>query len=316
MSNHRIAFITTALENIEPHTTTWALMYAAQNNGYQIFWMQPSDLHLHHDKPVGYMTSLRISEDFLIPAESFLAPLEHLDVLWWRVPASYQFDHLLALDLLQMLTTRTLVINHPPALRCLYPHIAAMQFPSLLPTSLITKNALAIESFLSEVGGKATIRPLHQPKLTNTFFLRIGDPNLRALIEALTQAETEYVLLQKLIAEQGLDGDKRVFLLDGEFLGMALQIPSAGELTANFNTQAIPAAIQPSHLDLALISQIGPYLRTQGIFLASLDICNGLITDLNTIAPEGLTQIQKVSDGDLCASIFVEIARKLSKTAA
>lgn len=137
----------------------------------------------------------------------------------------------------------------------------------------------------------------------------MGDPNLATLLDSLTHQGQQYVLLQKMVTEPGLQGDKRIFLLRGELLGAALQIPNAGELRGSFEYQAKPAAAKVSSKDLALLRTMGPALREQGVFLATVDVCDGQIVDLNLSCPGGLTQLQEVADRDVISPIFDTIER-------
>lgn len=311
MTNRKIAFIAQDPNTNNPsNQTTWALMQTAQAQGAQVFWLQPSDLHLHHSQAVGYMSPVTIqggNQPSLQLGDSFLAPINKLDAIFWREPGPYNWDHMFALDLLQTVENETRILNAPSSLKSLHPHLFAKSFSHLLPPTLVTKHVGAAEAFLNEVGGKATIRPLHATGSNRTFFLRMGDPNLKALIEALSQQGTEYVLLQKLITEPGLDGDKRLFFLQGELLGAALQVPPVGELRGSFDGGATASAVQISGKDAALVQSIGPALRAQGIHFATVDVSDGYIVDLNLSCPTGLTQLQEVADNDVMSPILSSI---------
>ncbi len=315
MSSPKIAFIAKdPTENNTTNQTTWALMQAAQNQGYPIFWMEPSDLHLHHNTPVGYMSPIQVEggeTPTLQMGESFLAPLSRLDVVWWRQAPPYEFEQLFAMDLLQALTGQVNLINNPSTLRSFHPHLLAVQFPNLFPPTLVTKSTSAVDAFLAEVGGKATIRPLHQPSLQKSFFLRHGDPNLSALVEALTQGGSSYVLLQQLVTEANPNGDKRLYLLQGELLGAALQVPGKGEFRGRFERGATAATADINEHDMAIIQQIGPMLKEHDVFFATLDVANGLIIDLNLTAPTGLTQLQSIANTDIISPIFQELQKRL-----
>lgn len=308
----RIAFVTDALEHLEENdTTTLLLMQAAQNYGYQLFWMEASDLHIQQSRPVGYMAPVAVQNNQLELGESFLAPLDQLNLIWWRKSPPFEPNTLFALDALQMLPPSTVVLNAPRTLRNLNEHLFALRFADLCPPSLVTKHPDAIRAFLSEVGGKATIRPLYAPQGHNMFFMRMGDPNTKLLSELLTQQGSEYVLVQKLITDAELDGDKRIFLLNGNFLGVALQIPGMGELRGSFNRGSEPAAVQLSEKDQAIIRTVGPILREEGIFFASLDVSDGYLIELNISCPIGLAELQRVSSQSVTDPIFHTIGQAL-----
>ncbi len=316
MSKH-IAFITDPLEQIDPTTdTTFALMKAAQERGYSLFWMEASDLHIKDSLPVGYMASIKLYDDPNAPfalGESFLAPLDQLALIWWRKSPPYNLDHLFALDALQMLSDKTLVLNDPRTLRKMNEHLFSLQFQNCIPPSLVTKNPDAIRGFISEIKGKTVIRRLDSPSHSNSFVLRMGDPNLKILTQVLTENGSRYVFAQKLITESGLDGDKRIFLINGEFLGIALQIPPVGELRGAFERGAEPAFAELSDKDQKLITTVKPILREHGIFFATMDVADGMIYDFNYSAPNGLPQLASVSDLDPIETLFTSLELKLSQ---
>ncbi|TNE48903.1 MAG: hypothetical protein EP343_13535 [Deltaproteobacteria bacterium] len=309
MTNRKFAFIAQDPNTDTPsNQTTWALMQAAQASGDQVFWLQPSDLHLHHNQAVGFMAPVSVqagSPPSLQLGDSFLAPLGKLDAVFWREPGPYNWDHLFALDLLQTVVNDTRVLNAPSSLKSLHPHLFAKSFAHLLPPTLVTNHVGAAEAFLAEAGGKVTIRSLHGSN--RTFFLRVGDPNLKALVETLTEQGTQYVLLQKLVTEPGLDGDKRLFFLQGELLGAALQVPPVGELRGTFETGAKAESIQVSTKDVGLAQTLGPALRAQGIYFASVDVSDGQIIDLNLSCPCGLPQLQEVANNDVISPILANL---------
>lgn len=313
MSRAKVAFVVEDINtNHAANQTTWVLMQEAQNRGYDIFWMEPSDLHLHHNSPVGYMSPVQIQGGMspqFVWGESVLVPLSKLDLVFWRQPTPHDWSDVLALELLQLATKQTVILNHPSALRGVHSQLFALQYPELVPASLITKNPNAVEAFLHEMGGKAVIQSLHQSGLQKNFFLRIGDPNLNTLIESLTQQGQEYVFLQKMVSEPGLEGDKRLFLLQGELLGAVLQVPAAGELRGAFERQAQPAVCKVNSKDMAVARTVGTALREQGVFFASVDVCQGQIIDLNLSCPGGLAQLQQVSERDVISPIFDAIER-------
>jgi len=173
----------------------------------------------------------------------------------------------------------------------------------------VTKKAKAIQAFISEIGGKAVVRSLQPEKANQHFFLRMGDPNLNAIIESLTFEESQCVIVQKLITEPGLDGDKRLFLLDGAFLDIALQIPAIGELRGSFERNAEPASTQPTAKDLQLAQLVGAQLSKDGIFFATIDVADGLIVDINLSCPEGLVQLQTLAQDEIASVIFKRIEK-------
>lgn len=308
MSKH-VAFVTDTLDQLGQKNETLALMQAAQKHGYQVHWMGASDLHIRHNEPVGYMTPIQFIEgqvSFTL-GKPFLAPLSRLDLVWWRKRPPYGVDQLVALQALQMVNEQVKVVNQPTILKNLNEHLFMLQFPSLIPRSLVTKNPDAIQAFLDEVGGKASLRSLKSSPGSEFFFLRKGDANLSALSNTVTNYGSDYALVQKWLSEPGSAGEKRLFLLDGELLGAAQQIQGKGELRGSFDRGARAQEAEVNDKDRALINVLSPVLKQNGIFLATFDVCDGLVFDCNFSAPNGYQKLQEVSSENIYQKIFAAL---------
>jgi glutathione synthase len=236
--------------------------------------------------------------------ESFLAPLNKMDLILWRKQAPYLMDDWFILDALQMAAKETKVLNSPKSLRGINETLYSLQFEGLIPPTLVTKSSKAVQGFISEAGGKAVLRSLQPAQAKQSFFLRMGDPNLATLAEATTHQNTQCCIIQKLVTEPGLDGDKRIFMLDGSFLDIALQIPAIGELRGTFERGAEAATTQPTDKDLKVAQVVGQQLKEDGIFFATIDVSDGLIVDINLTCPSGLPQLQSISGEDYASMII------------
>lgn len=90
-------------------------------------------------------------------------------------------------------------------------------------------------------------------------------------------------------------GDKRVIMIDGHFAGVVLRVPRQGEFRGNIH---LGGQVEPSTLtdrEEAIVSEVGPWLRQEGILLAGLDLVGEYLTEINITSPTGMREIERLS---------------------
>ncbi len=85
-------------------------------------------------------------------------------------------------------------------------------------------------------------------------------------------------------------GDKRIVLVDGEFLCAVLRVPAPDDARGNLHVGARPMPTTLDDRDRAIIDQLGPYLRECGFFLVGLDVIGGWLTEINVTSPTGILE--------------------------
>ena len=291
MSRH-IAFITDPLPQLDLNSDTVALIQNAQAHGNQVFWMESSDLHIKHGTPVGFMASITSQSGSGAPfvlGESFLANLDRFDAIFWRKASPYSPEDQFALDVLQLASSTTRIFNNPVTLRSTNEHIFALQFPNFVPQTLVTKSTKAINAFVREVGGRAFVRKLHSPASSN-IMLQQGSPDLKAICGLLTDSGKHYAYAQSFIDPMN---QKRLYFVNGECLG----------------TTSVEGAQGPgiTPQDGGLMNAVGAALRERGLLLATVDVADGKIVDLNLSCPEGFAKLNRFEQEDIFARIFAAL---------
>jgi glutathione synthase len=101
------------------------------------------------------------------------------------------------------------------------------------------------------------------------------------------------------------DGDKRILLVDGEFLCAVLRVPAPDDARGNLHVgaRAMPAKI--GERDLEIIRTVGPRLREAGHFFVGLDVIGDYLTEINVTSPTGFVEIAAQTGFDV-AGRFAE----------
>ena len=118
------------------------------------------------------------------------------------------------------------------------------------------------------------------------------------MAESATHAGTRHVIAQAYLASVE-QGNKRLFLLDGEVLGAVLRRPSASD----FRIGAPVAAVDLDADDLRIVAAVGALLVEHGIVLAGLDVITGRLIEVNVTCPGGMHKTDALLGTDLSGAV-------------
>jgi glutathione synthase len=83
-------------------------------------------------------------------------------------------------------------------------------------------------------------------------------------------------------------GDKRIFMLQGQVIGCFTKKPDGHEYLSNlaFGGQGVPDQLtEREHL---LCQDLAPFLKKYGLFFVGLDVIDGHLTEINVTSPTGI----------------------------
>jgi glutathione synthase len=226
-----------------------------------------------------------------------------------RKDPPFNMDYIYATYILSLIDPeKTIVINNPKGIRESNEKLYTLNFPDLIPKSVVTKDINKLRDFLGEIGGEMVVKPLDGCGGEGVFYVREGDRNANVVMETITEHGNRYVLAQRFI-EKVSDGDKRIILLNGEPLGAVLRIARpGGEFRCNFHSGGSPAKTEIEDRDLQICREIGPRLRADGLYFVGIDVIGGYLTEVNTTSPTGVQEINGLCGTNLEVQVidFVE----------
>ena len=226
--------------------TTFAIMLAAQARGHDIWFCEPRHLSLEHADAVARAwptTVRRVPGDHYLLGPQSVVPLRSCDAVFMRKDPPFDLDYYFATLLLERARGQTLIINDPRGLREQNEKLAVLEHPELCPPSVVTREATRLRSFLAEQGGEMVVKPLDASGGFGVFHVRRGDPNTGAILEQATNLGRRWTMAQKYLPEVRT-GDKRILLVDGEFLCAVLRVPAPDDARGNLHVGAKPMADQ------------------------------------------------------------------------
>lgn len=287
--------------------STFAMLLEAQKRGYEIHYLQASDLVLKDGKITAVCTQITVQDqpdNWFQKGTSAQIDMTDLDVLLMRKDPPFNMEYIYNTYLLDRVQENgTLVVNHPTSLRNANEKLFATQFKDCITPYIVSQKQAVLNEFIDE-HKVVVVKPLDGMAGDSIFRINHDDANRNVILETITQLEQRTVMAQKLIPEY-VDGDKRVLLINGEPIPYALlRVPSKGELRANLAKGGTGKGIKLSPRDRFICEQIKPTLQQMQLNFVGIDIIGEYLTEINVTSPTGIRELDKMYDLNICANLF------------
>jgi glutathione synthase len=296
--------------------TTMAMLWAAQDRDWQIYYMEQSDLYLDQGEPMARMAKLKVFRDpeawFDLEATEDL-PLTDLDVILMRKDPPFDNEYIYSTYILEAAERQgTLIVNRCQSLRDCNEKVFATQFPELCPPVLVSADMQRLRAFY-ERHEDAIFKPLDGMGGSAIFRVTPGDANISVILEMLTAHGTRTIMAQKYIPEIK-DGDKRILVIDGEPVPYCLaRVPLVGESRGNLAAGGQGRAQPLSDRDRQIAETVGPTLKQRGLLFVGLDVIGDYLTEINVTSPTCIREIDAAYDLDIAGDLMDCITYKLGE---
>ena len=292
-----------------------AMLLAAQDRGWTLFYMEQQDLYLNEGKARARMKPLKVFANpqkwFELDAETDTA-LSDLDVILMRKDPPFDMEFVYSTYLLEQAERDgVLIVNKPQSLRDCNEKLFATQFTQCTPPTVVSRRADVLREFAA-LHGDEILKPLDGMGGTSIFRHRVGDPNLSVILETLTNNGTQQIMAQGYLPAIK-DGDKRILMIDGEPVDYCLaRIPAQGETRGNLAAGGRGEARPLSEKDRWIAAQVGPTLREKGLLFVGLDVIGEHLTEINVTSPTCIREIDNAFGTNIGALLMDAIERKLA----
>lgn len=307
----KLAFIIDPIARLDPgHDTSVALMEAAQIMGHQVWIAEASQLSIIEGKAWANLQSVTLKPVKLVDGlwqaaadwyqleESFFTCLEEMDAVWMRIDPPVNTPYLYATYILDSIDPqKTWVINSPAGLRNANEKVYALQFTSVIPTTIVSQEKAVIEKFLAQQEA-AVLKPLGGKAGEGILFLQQGDRNFNSLIEISTKQGREPVMIQEYLPA-ATEGDKRIILLEGQPIGALNRIPTGKDFRGNMAVGGRVAPVEITDREREICQVLAPTLIEDGLYFVGIDIIGGYLTEVNVTSPTGIREIDRLSNVSL-----------------
>src|SRR5260221_648436 len=204
--------------------------------------------------------------DHFTLGEARRTELTEFDVVLLRQDPPFDLAYITTTHLLERIQPGTLVVNDPSAVRNAPEKMFVMEFPELMPPTLITRDLAEIKAFRAEYGD-IVMKPLYGKGGEALFRPAKEELNFGSLYDLFTVTFREQWVVQKFLPAVK-DGDKRILLVDGEFAGAVNRVPAPDDLRSNMARGGTPTETELTARERAICARIGPALREPGHLLS------------------------------------------------
>lgn len=309
----KIGVVMDPIEKINVRTdTTFVIMLEAERRGHHVYYMELDDLWVRGGTPEARSRRVRVAR--ATPhyrfAEEKSGPLADFDVILMRKDPPFDMKFFYATHILSLVDpTRCLVINDARALREATEKLYALNFPALIPPSLVSSDMERLKAFMEEQGGEMIVKPLEGAGGRGVLYLNRTDRNVGALLELMTAEGRLPIMAQRYLPEIR-QGDKRVLVLDGEPIGALMRIPKENENRANLHVGGSSAPAEVTARDRDICRALAEPFRRLGLYFVGLDVIGGYLTEVNVTSPTCVQEIDAFDNVALEVQIVDFIEKK------
>jgi glutathione synthase len=294
--------------------STFALLLEAQKRGHGLSYYTPDKLSMVGDEIVAPVQLLTVRDE---PGNHFTLgeprreALNGFDVVLLRQDPPFDLAYITSTHLLERIHPKTLVVNDPASVRNAPEKLFVMNFPQLMPPTLISRDLDEINAFRDKHGA-VVMKPLHGHGGAAVFRVMPQDMNFGSLYDMFSVTFKEAWVIQQFIPEVKL-GDKRIILVNGEFAGAVNRVPAADDLRSNMVRGGAAKETELTPREREICATVGPALRERGLLFVGIDVINGNLTEINVTSPTGIRAIARLGGPDVAAKIWDVIEQKRAK---
>jgi glutathione synthase len=266
--------------------TTFFLALEAQKRNYDIYYFQPEDLSFVD----GEVTAKCLQIKFAINKDRCykilkqdIFNLSEANVLLIRNEPPFNQQYINSTFILEHIAGKVKIINNPKSLREVPEKLFSINLIKYMPSTLISEDLKEIKNFIQK-NKKVIIKPIenysgNDVMLIDKFKLKIIKKYIK---------KYNHVIFQKFLPKI-VEGDKRVFIINGKIKGAISRIPKKGSILSNMSKGAIAKNVNLSPHEIKISKIVAKALVKKNIYFAGIDFVQGkLIGDINVTSPTGL----------------------------
>ncbi|MBB3973983.1 glutathione synthase [Hansschlegelia beijingensis] len=293
--------------------STFALMLEAQARGHELFVYTPERLsQIGRDVfATGRPVNVRDvpGDHFTAGEEMRISLADETDVVLLRQDPPFDMAYVTTTHMLERVHPATLVVNDPASVRNAPEKIFVLDFPDLMPPTLVSRDKAEISAFRAE-HGDIVVKPLYGNGGAAVFRITADDLNYGSLIDFFSTSFREPWMVQKFLPKVS-EGDKRILLVDGKFAGAVNRVPAPGDLRSNMVRGGAAQTTQITEREQEICDRLGPELSRRGLIFVGIDVIDGWLTEINVTSPTGIRAIKRLGGPDVAVTTWDAIEARL-----
>jgi len=295
--------------------TTFAMLLEAQSRGWELVYIEQTDLYLDEGVAMASSRSLSVERNaakWFELGQQQDSPLRDLDVILMRVDPPFDMNYIYATYLLEQAEAEgVLVVNKPQSLRDANEKLFTAWFPDCCAPTLVTSQPSRIRQFLAKYQD-IIIKPLDGMGGASIFRLKKDDHNLGVVLETMTEHGKTLAMVQQYLPEIK-QGDKRILIINGKPVPYGLaRIPAEGETRGNLAAGGTGEGRELTEREYWICEQIGSKLVEKGLLFVGLDVIGDYVTEINVTSPTCVQELDNQYGLNISALLMDCIEEKIA----
>ena len=298
-----ILFIIDPIQGLKKDKDTSILLIkTSMEIGHQVFICSHNDISLKNNIPYGKIKEVKKFNDEYPELVERQVNLNQLDSIFIRKDPPFNKDYLFLTISLNLLK-KPKIINCPQSLQYHNEKLSILNFPKLIPKTLVSCNLKEITQFITKYK-QVVCKPIDEMAGNKIFLLKKNDPNINVTLEVLTDNYSTLIIVQEYIPEIR-KGDKRIIIVNGEPLPYGLlRIPKKTDFRGNLAKGGKAKVFKLSSSDLKITEAVKPYLIEHNLNFVGIDVIGNYLTEINITSPTGLVEIQKLTKQNVTKTVI------------
>ena len=285
--------------------TSFAFALEAQARGHELHYYVPDSLTLDGGQVYGKLHRISVRDEvgnhFDEEPAQYTA-LDEMNIILMRQDPPFDMAYITATHILEHLPATTMVVNHPAEVRNAPEKMMVLDFPELMPPTMVSRDGDAISAFRKK-HKDIIIKPLYGNGGAGVFLIKQDDKNFNALLEMFFESSREAVMVQAFLPEV-TKGDKRILLIDGQAVGAINRVPAEGEARSNMHVGGQAEATELTARERHICEVIGPTLKARGLLFVGIDVIGDYLTEINVTSPTGIREFERFTGISLAAKTW------------
>ncbi len=284
--------------------TTIFLALEAQKQGSKIFYYEPKNIFIINNQIYAHGNFIKLYDQkkFYKLLSKKKINLEKSSYLLVRQDPPFNINYVTTTYFLDRLKG-VKIINNPTSIRNVSEKLYSYEFKKYMPPTIFTSRNSDIISFIKK-NKLSVLKPINGHGGNNIKLLK-GRINKTFLNKYLKKHG--YVMCQKFLTGI-VNGDKRVFIINGKVVGSFSRIPKKGSFLSNLSKGGTVSSSKLTIKEKRISNLIAKKLKKDGIYFAGIDfISEKLNGDINVTSPTGLKNYFDLTGINLAKTFWKEI---------
>lgn len=310
----KFLFVADPVENLKPAgDSSLAILRAALRRKHVAYWGTDRDVEFENGSVGIWASPVEACGPDAIPklgAREFF-PLKTFHGVWIRKDPPFDTTYVRLCWLLSL--SNVWMQNPPEHLIRFHEKLLPME---ALALGYLTKDEVIPSHIGTAAGARAFVKKLKSEWIITKPFLGFGGGGVlkhsRAAFEALPDEHLTDSVIQPFHPEVTEVGDRRVFFIDGKYVGDFLRMPKAGDFISNLAMGGTGKAGKLTARERKVADKVGKFLKKVGIGFAGADFIGHRVSEINITSPTGIRVLEKLEGRDIAENLL-DLAEKQIK---